>query len=212
MLGGGVCVASIETNRPVISERFKYDDQYLSKPEIEFATGGPMSRKPGSMYREIKGQAYCRREYMGGVPSNRITQFEHGQKGDYAVRMTLHVVEQCQIRHIALEAARISANRFLSKKIPQNGYHLKIRVYPHNVIRENKIATGAGADRISEGMRKAFGKPVGTAARVSADQKIITLETSPANFATAKLALKRAAIKLPSPCYIEVERGSPIAA
>jgi len=121
-------------------------------------------------------------------------------------------VEQCQIRHIALEAARISANRFLSKKIPQNGYHLKIRVYPHNVIRENKIATGAGADRISEGMRKAFGKPVGTAARVSADQEIITLETTPANFTTAKLALKRAAIKLPSPCYIEVERGSPVAA
>ena len=105
MLGGRICIASIETYRAVNSERFKYDDQYLRKPEIEFATGGPMSRKPGSMYREIKGQAYCRREYMGGVPSNRITQFEHGQKGDYAVRMTLHVVEQCQIRHIALEAA-----------------------------------------------------------------------------------------------------------
>jgi large subunit ribosomal protein L10e len=92
------------------------------------------------MYREIKGQAYARREYMGGVPSSRITQFEHGNKADYAVRMTLHVVEQCQIRHIALEAARISANRFLAKKIGQTGYHLKIRVFPHNVLRENKIA------------------------------------------------------------------------
>jgi len=171
-----------------------------------------MSRKPGSMYREIKGQAYCRREYMGGVPASRITQFEHGQKGDYPVRMTLHVVEQCQIRHIALEAARISANRFLAKKIPQNSYHLKIRVYPHNVIRENKIATGAGADRISEGMRQAFGKPIGTAARVGADQQIMTLETTQAHFVTAKLALKRAAVKLPSPCYIEIERGTPTAA
>lgn len=165
------------------------------------------------MYREIKGQAYCRREYMGGVPPSRITQFEHGQvskKGaEYPVRMTLRVVEQCQIRHIALEAARISANRFLAKNIPQTGYHLKIRVFPHLVIRENKIATGAGADRISEGMRHAFGKPVGTAARVGADQKIITIETTQPNFVTAKLALKRAAIKLPSPCYIEIERGAP---
>ena len=118
------------------------------------------------MYREIKGQAYCRREYMGGVPANRITQFEHGVKADYPVRMTLRAVEQCQIRHIALEAARISANRLLAKKIGTTGYHMKIRVYPHNVIRENKIATGAGADRISEGMRAAFGKPVGTAARI----------------------------------------------
>ena len=171
-----------------------------------------MSRKPGSMYREIKGQAYCQREYMGGVPASRITQFEHGQKGDYPVRMTLHVVEQCQIRHIALEAARISANRYLAKKIPQNSYHLKIRVYPHNVIRENKIATGAGADRISEGMRAAFGKPTGTAARVQRDQEIITVETTQAHFASAKMALKRAAVKMPTPCYIEVERGKPTAA
>ena len=171
-----------------------------------------MSRKPGSMYREIKGQAYSRREYMGGVPSNRITQFEHGNKSDYPVRMTLHVTEQCQIRHIALEAARISANRYLAKKIGQTGYHLKIRVYPHNVLRENKIATGAGADRISDGMRHAFGKAVGTAARVTANQEIMSLETTQAHFVTAKLALRRAAVKLPSPCYIEVERGRAAAA
>lgn len=171
-----------------------------------------MSRKPGSMYREIKGQAYTRKEYMGGVPANRITQFEHGKKADFPVRMTLRVAEQCQIRHIALEAARISANRFLAKKIGLTGYHMKIRVYPHNVLRENKIATGAGADRISDGMRHAFGKAVGTAARVQAGQEIITLETTQAHFNTAKLALKRAAIKLPSPCYIEIERGTPPAA
>jgi len=159
------------------------------------------------MYREIKGQAYCRREYMGGVPANRITQFEHGVKADYPVRMTLKAVEQCQIRHIALEAARISANRLLAKKIGNTGYHLKIRIYPHNVLRENKIATGAGADRISEGMRAAFGKPIGTAARVKPDQELITLETTANHLATAKQALKRAAIKLPTPCYIDVERA-----
>ncbi|MBU1159012.1 MAG: 50S ribosomal protein L16 [Candidatus Thermoplasmatota archaeon] len=166
-----------------------------------------MSRKPASMYREIKGQAYCRREYMGGVPASRITQFEHGVKADYPVRITLKAVEQCQIRHIALEAARISANRLLSKKIGTTGYHLKIRVYPHQVLRENKIATGAGADRISEGMRAAFGKPIGTAARIQPDQEIITLETTANHFVTAKLALKRAAIKLPTPCYLDVEKG-----
>ena len=166
-----------------------------------------MTRKPASMYREIKGQAYCRREYMGGVPANRITQFEHGVKADYPVRMTLRAVEQCQIRHIALEAARISANRLLAKKIGNTGYHMKIRVYPHNVLRENKIATGAGADRISSGMRAAFGNPIGTAARVKPGQGLITLETTVNHIATAKQALKRAAIKFPTPCYIDVEKA-----
>jgi large subunit ribosomal protein L10e len=171
-----------------------------------------MPRKPGSMYREIKGQAYARKEYMGGVPAPRITQFEHGTRGDFPVRMTLRAVEQCQIRHIALEAARITANRFLAKKVGQSSYHLKIRVYPHNVLRENKIATGAGADRISDGMRHAFGKPIGTAARIKPDQEIITLETTVQHFAVAKQALKRAAVKLPTPCYIDFEKGPGTAA
>jgi len=170
-----------------------------------------MPRKPGSMYREIKGQAYARREYMGGVPASRITQFEHGVHGAYPVRMTLRVREACQIRHIALEAARISANRFLLRKAGTSGYHLKILVFPHNVLRENKIATGAGADRISDGMRHAFGKAVGTAARVQSDQAIMTVETNGPSFAVAKEALHRAGVKLPSPCYIEVERGQEFA-
>lgn len=166
-----------------------------------------MTRKPNSMYREIKGQAYCRREYIGGVPANRINQFEHGTKSDFPVRMVLHAKEQCQIRHIALEAARISANRFLAKRVGNSNYFMKILVYPHNVLRENKIAVGAGADRISDGMRHAFGKPVGTAARVSRNQSIIVLETTPTNFKFAKEAMYRASIKLPTPCWIEVTKG-----
>ena len=31
-----------------------------------------MARKPAKMYRQVKGQAYTRREYTGGVPNNRI--------------------------------------------------------------------------------------------------------------------------------------------
>ncbi len=171
-----------------------------------------MVRKPSSMYRAIKGQAYSRREYMGGVPASRITQFEHGTKGKYPVKFVLHTVEQCQVRHIALEAARISANRFLAKKVGNSNYFLKILVYPHNVLRENKIAVGAGADRISDGMRAAFGKPVGTASRVARDQAVLTLETYPDYFKLAKEALHRASVKMPSPCYIEVVKGKEHAA
>ena len=164
-----------------------------------------MPRKPNSMYREIRGQAYTRKEYMGGVPQIRISQFDVGDlRTKFPLKAHLIAEEQCQIRHVALEAARVSANRYIAKKAG-SAYHLKIRLYPHNVLRENKIATGAGADRISEGMRAAFGSPVGTAARVQPGMKIMTIETTEANLAHAKEALRKAGVKLPTPWRIEIE-------
>lgn len=164
-----------------------------------------MVRKPARMYREIKGQAYTRREYMGGVPNPRIVQFEMGNPdGDFPLTLRLVAGEACQIRHNALEAARIAANRFISKRAGQQ-YHLKIKVFPHQVLRENKVAVGAGADRISDGMRGAFGTPVGTAARVAAGQTILLIRTTPANLEAAKTALRKASHRLPTPCRIAVD-------
>jgi large subunit ribosomal protein L10e len=168
-----------------------------------------MARKPNSMYRQIKGQAYTRREYMGGVPLSRITQFDLGNiKGDFPITLTLVAQEHCQIRHTALEAGRIACNRLMSKRAGNMGYHLKVRIFPHNVLRENKQATGAGADRVSQGMRSAFGKTVGTAARVHRGQKLMTIRTTQAQFPTAKRALRKASMKFPTPCHIIVEQGA----
>src|SRR5438445_2074333 len=165
-----------------------------------------MTRKPGSMYREIRGQAYARKEYMGGVPGIRISQFDIGDpRTKFPVKIHLVAAEACQIRHIALEAARISANRYIAKKAG-NAYHLKLRLYPHNVLRENKIATGAGADRISEGMRAAFGAPVGTAARVKPGTKVFTISTTEDHVDDAKEALRKGGVKLPTPWRLEIER------
>jgi large subunit ribosomal protein L10e len=161
------------------------------------------------MYRQIKGQANTRREYMGGVPLSRITQFDHGNiKGDFPVILTSVAVERCQIRHTALEAGRIAGNRLMSKRAGNMGYHLKIRIFPHNVLRENKQATGAGADRVSQGMRSAFGKTVGTAARVQRGQKLMTIRTTVAQFANAKQALGKAGQKFPTPIRIIIEQGA----
>lgn len=43
---------------------------------------------------------------------------------------------------------------------------MRIRVHPFHVIRQKKMLTCAGADRLQTGMRHAFGKPAGTVARV----------------------------------------------
>lgn len=165
-----------------------------------------MSRKPGKMYRKISGPAYTRKEYMGGIPNSRITQFDLGNlSGDFPLEISLIAEEASQIRHTALEASRISANRYLNKKVGTVNYRMKIRVYPHHVLRENKQATGAGADRVSQGMRNSFGSLVSLAARVRSGQKIISVFVNRESIEYAKEALKKASMKMPTPCRILIE-------
>jgi len=168
-----------------------------------------MARKPSRMYRAVRGQAYTRKEYMGGIPNSRISQFILGNKtASFPVTISLMVKEQCQIRHTALEAARITLNRTMEKRVGQANYRIRIRVYPHMVLRENKQATGAGADRVSQGMRSSFGKIVSLAARVNKNQIIIDVETTEKNIPHAKIAMRKAGMKLPSPCYVSVNESS----
>ena len=164
-----------------------------------------MVRKPGKMYRNLAKKAYTRREYMGGVPGSKIVQFEMGNLSqEFPTEIDLIVEETCQIRHSALEASRISINRKLLKDVGRTNFHFKVRVYPHHVLRENKQATGAGADRVSEGMRLAFGKAVGTAARVEAGQLIFTVFSTPQYLDKIKAAMRNGAHKLPTPSHLKV--------
>ncbi|HUK92482.1 MAG TPA: 50S ribosomal protein L16, partial [Methanomicrobiales archaeon] len=87
-----------------------------------------MVRKPGRMYRNLAKKAYTRREYMGGVPGSRLVQFDMGNlTEDFPLEVTLVVEEGCQIRHTALEAARIVINRRL-QDLGRANFRLKIRV------------------------------------------------------------------------------------
>jgi len=137
-----------------------------------------------------------------------LNQFDMGNtSGEFPIVLSLKVKNRVQIRHTALEAGRIAANKMLSSQAGAANYHLKVRAYPHCVLRENKLATGAGADRVSSGMRNGFGKNVGTAARLERDQSILTVEVTQEKANVAKTALWKASMKFPSPCYIDVEKG-----
>lgn len=163
-----------------------------------------MTRKPARMYRKIEGQVYTRQEYMGGIPVCRITQFDTGNlRQSFPLSLSLGAEEAAQVRDSALEAARVSAVRVLEKFAP-NEFHLKVRKYPHQILREHKMATGAGADRISDGMRRAFGKPVSHAVRAQIGAELITVYTTPAHLADAKEALRKASHKLPVPTRLLV--------
>ncbi len=165
-----------------------------------------MARVPAKMYRKITQRPYTRREFMGGVPALRILQFQSGNKtGTFPAKLDLVPEERGQIRHTALEALRITAVRYMDKKVGRDNYHLHVRVYPHHVLRQNKQASGAGADRVSMGMRLAFGKPIGTAARVEAGQPVITIRTIARGIPHAKEALRKCKNKISPPCHIDVE-------
>ena len=171
-----------------------------------------MARKPAKMYRRLKGQAYTRRKYTGGVPNNRIMRFHMGNRkaaeaDEFPVILNMTVDESCQVRHTALEAARVISNATIRAVAGQDGYALRVHVYPHHILRENKQATGAGADRVSQGMRCAFGKNVGTAARCKRGTTVISISTLPKNFMAAKDALRKASMKIPSPCTTKVVKG-----
>mmetsp|Transcript_82395 Transcript_82395/g.101076 ORF Transcript_82395/g.101076 Transcript_82395/m.101076 type:complete len:141 (-) Transcript_82395:63-485(-) len=74
-------------------------------------------------------------------------------------------------------------------------FHIRIRPHPFNVLRINKTLSCAGADRLSSGMRGAFGKPYGTAARVDIGQVLISLRTKEEKIQFAVEALRRASAK-----------------
>jgi large subunit ribosomal protein L10e len=163
------------------------------------------------MYRELSKPSYTRRDYVTGIPGSKIAQHNMGNlqsdPQDYPVHISLRLEEECQVRHGSLESARLSANRVMLKQVGQENYKMVLRKFPHQILRENKQATGAGADRVSDGMRQAFGKPVGTAARVQDGERVFTVYCDPEDADVAKDALRRAYNKMSPPCRIDVEKG-----
>ncbi len=165
-----------------------------------------MVRKPARMYRSITGPAYTRRKFMGGVPQPKITIFEHGLKKERSHKVFLVAEEEVQITHSALESTRITVNKYLAEACGSQNYYMRVRPYPHHVLREHRQAVGAGADRVSQGMRHAFGIPVGTAARVYPNQIIMEAWVDEEKVIAAKEAFRRAKIKMPMKCKIVVQK------
>ncbi len=160
----------------------------------------------GRNYRSPSGQAYTRMKYIHGSPNPKVSKFNMGDLSThFARKVHLNARERVQIRHNALEAARVSANKVLFDKYGETGYRLQLCVYPHVILRENKMIATAGADRLQEGMRRAFGKPTGRAARVENGQSILIVYVPVDGVETAKKALETAGTKMPMRTRIVVE-------
>ena len=157
-------------------------------------------------YRHVKNRAYTRKEYVRGFPPPKIVKFTMGDtKATFEIEAKLVALKRAQIRHSALEAARVATNRILIDKLI-NDYFMQVLLYPHIILRENKMIFGAHADRLQQGMRRSFGTAIGTAAKVEVGQAIITVKVKASAAEIAKESLKRGSAKLPIPCKIVVTK------
>jgi len=160
-------------------------------------------------FRNPDRMAYTRRKFMGGIPGSKIVKFTMGNTGKkFPMKVELINLQHGQIRHNSLESARIAANRQLELQLGTEFYVMKVVPFPHIVLREHKRVNVAQADRFQEGMKRPYGKPTGTAARVKRGEPLIVIEVEHEGVEIAKEALKRAMDKFPLPSKIFVEENT----
>ena len=167
-----------------------------------------MALRKASSYSKKHAVPYTRKSkikqksYIKAVPPQKIVKFHLGNtqgfmqgKFPYMVRMLAD--EYCQVRDNALEACRQYINKQLDVACPAQ-FYFKVSPVPHHILRENKMITGAGADRMQTGMQLSFGKAIGRAAIVKKGTEIFMVAVSnDKHLITARNILGDVKAKLP---------------
>lgn len=162
-----------------------------------------MGLRPARTCRTLKKVAWSRysrrkprKSYVKTMPHLSLLVYQMGVNNeDYDTTYEIVANEPVQLRDNALESARQSGNKYLEKEIAGQ-YYFKVRVYPHNVVRENKMIAGAGADRLQKGMRASFGRATDRSARVKKGQAVFSIKTNKANRAKVAESFRRIKAKL----------------
>jgi len=146
-----------------------------------------MALRKATSYSKKKVVPYTRKSkkksksYIKTVPPANIVKYSMGNEkafseGKFPLQLTLFTTENVQIRDGALEACRQFINKKLEKNYPGQ-YFFRIIPHPHHIQRENKMLTGAGADRMQTGMQLSFGKTIDRAAILRRNAGIFFIAT-----------------------------------
>ncbi len=166
--------------------------------------------RKGVSYRTVERpntriSKYKNKSFVRMTPNIKITRFDMGeQQKEYEYTLLLIPKKSIQIRQESLESARMTGLRVLESSLGKSGYYFQIKTFPYHILRENPLASGAGADRMSTGMQKSFGKPIGVAAQVKEGKAIFEISVNKENVETAKLALHRALTKMACSFSIQI--------
>jgi len=153
-----------------------------------------------------------KRAYIKAVPPNKLVKYNMGDKkssisGGHPFVVKMVSTEHVQMRDNSLESCRTGINKSMDKDAPGQ-YYFIIKVFPHHILRDNKTAAGAGADRLSSGMKHSFGSTVGRAALIKPGKDIFYI--SCANEKTvqaARAALTKVKSKVPFKSKIIFEKN-----
>merc|ERR1739838_712626 len=160
-----------------------------------------MGRRPSRCYRYQKNKPYPKSRFDRGVPDAKIRMYDCGSKKKrhdvFPACVHLVCYEKEQLTSEALEASRIAANKYMLVNVGRENFHLRIRVHPWHVVRINKMLSCAGADRLQQGMRGAFGKALCKSARVAIGQCLLSIRCPLDKVPNAQTALKFASAKYP---------------
>lgn len=176
-----------------------------------------MALRKASSYSKFSARPYTRKSavksksYIKTIPPTKIVKLHMGdvkgyeeKKLNFVLRMVS--LENVQMRDNAIEAARQYITKLLEEKMPGQ-FYFGIKVYPHHILRENKMLTGAGADRMQTGMQLSFGATIGRAALVHKGKEIFIVATnSDKNIRVAREILDKIRSKLPCTTSILFEK------
>ncbi len=156
---------------------------------------------------------YRKKSFIRMTPARKVTRYDMGDTAkEFTHTLDLVPKDSLQIRQESMESARMTSIRLLEKKLAKNGFHFRILKYPHHILREKSLALGAGADRVSTGMQKPFGKPIGIAVQLKAGDRFFTIQVDKPALDVARLALQKASKKMPCSFAILVHENKPAAA
>lgn len=152
--------------------------------------------RPYTRFSKVRSKAFVKTR-----PGKSLVKYNMGDVKGGPDQFSAHLQLICKnfsnVRAHALEASRVAALRGLEQALGKKGFYMRIRTVPHHAIRENPLAAGAGADRLSTGMKHSFGKIICMSARVEGGSVVYDLHVPQNKINDAREALKRAGKKLP---------------
>ncbi len=166
-------------------------------------------RKPVVNTRRSRKQ---QKSYIKAVQPQKFVKFNMGnikkfEAGKYKIKIGVYTEQNIQIRDLALEAVRQSLHKDMTKLLTQKHYFLRCNCYPHNILRNNRVYSGASkGERVQTGMKKSFGSPEGRAAVLKKGRPIFTIYFNGENhLPEVRKFFKKVTPKLPCKAKVIVE-------